>query len=115
MPAATTVSGVFRYPLGRSRRAAKNRGPTAQRAFLRSDWIAASSSGVGVGEILLSFSEKDRIDWRIWLETEKAMAKMVDRVLVELERRGWKGRWDFDGGVVWSGAIAEEAEILRIG
>lgn len=61
-----------------------------------SHWIAACSSlRVWFGEICFSFWEND--DWSILLEMEKERAKMVERVLMELERRGCRGSWDFWG------------------
>ena len=47
IPAATTVSGVFKYPLGRSRIAAKNSGAAAHTAVSRRLLIAATSSALG--------------------------------------------------------------------
>lgn len=46
-PAATTVNGVLRYPLGRSRRAAKKAGPAARPRPPASVRSAASSRGLG--------------------------------------------------------------------
>ena len=47
IPAATTVSGVFKYPLGRSLIAAKNSGAAAHTAVSRRLLIAATSSALG--------------------------------------------------------------------
>ncbi|KAJ9176654.1 hypothetical protein P3X46_011940 [Hevea brasiliensis] len=49
-PAATTVKGVFKYPLGRSSRAAENNGPT-ELTWLLCARIAANSLRLGRNEI----------------------------------------------------------------
>lgn len=93
IPAATTVNGVLREPLGRSFRAAKNKGPAEQSRLLFKEVRVWSSAAVGEIELNLAANLA-----AMYFERAKTAAIKVVIVRVEVKSGELlKGKVERDG------------------